>query len=101
MSKTVATLIGVVLIVIGLHAFRMMHESSISGQVISGDNKVWVHLVSGQDSMKAMITGGSFKFKVKPGSWKVRVQNSETIYDEGLVEVPEGSSLDLGTIRLN
>ena len=101
MSKTVATLIGVVFLVIVLHAFRAMHESNITGQVVTQDNKVWVHLINGQDSLKTRITDGRFRFKVKPGSWKVMVQNSELMVDEGQVEVVEGSTLDLGTIHLN
>lgn len=101
MSKTVATLIGVVLIVIVLHAFRAMHESNITGEVISEDNKVWVHLINGEDSLKTIVTRGHFKCKVKPGSYKVMVQNNELMVDEGQVEVIEGNTLDLGIIRLN
>jgi hypothetical protein len=101
MSKTVATLIGVVLVVIVLHAFRAMKQSNIIGKVVTNDNAVWVYLVSGNDSLKAMVEDGQFKFTVKPGSWKVFIEHSKLLIDEGLVEVQEGNTLDLGTIRLN
>lgn len=101
MSKTVATLIGVVLMVIALHAFRAMKQSNITGKVVSGDKAVWVHLIGEDDSLKTRVTEGQFKFTVKPGSWKVLIENSKLLIDEGLVEVEEGSTLDLGTIRLN
>jgi hypothetical protein len=101
MSKTGATLIGVVLIVIVLHAFRAMKQSNIIGKVVTKDNAVWVYVVSGNDSLKAMVKDGQFKFTVKPGSWKVLIGHSKLLIDEGLVEVQEGSTLDLGTIRLN
>jgi hypothetical protein len=101
MSKTVATLIAVVLIVIVLHAFRAMQQSNITGKVQSDDKKVWVYLINGEDSLKTRVTGGSFKFTVKPGSWKVMIDHSNVMVDEGLVEVLEGHTLDLGTIRLN
>lgn len=101
MSKTVATLIGVVLIVIVLHAFRAMQQSSITGKVDSDEQKVWVYLINGNDSLKARVIEGSFRFTVKPGSWKVMIDDSNVMIDEGLVEVEEGRTLDLGTIRLN
>jgi hypothetical protein len=47
------------------------------------------------------VTEGSFKFTVKPGSWKVMIDHSNVMVDEGLVEVLEGHNVDLGTIRLN
>ena len=101
MSKTVATLIGVVLVVIVLHAFRAMKQSNITGKVVTGDNKVWVMLVNENDSLKSMVMDGQFRFTVKPGSWKVLIEHSKAVTEEGWIEVQEGSTLDLGTIRLN
>ena len=101
MSKTVATLIGVVLVVIVLHAFRAMKQSNITGKVVNGDNKVWVVLVNESDSLKTMVEDGQFKFTVKPGSWKVLIEHRKSMTEEGSVDVQEGSTLDLGTIRLN
>jgi hypothetical protein len=101
MSKTVATLIGVVMVVIVLHAFRAMKQSNITGKVVTKYNSVWVHLIGENDSLKTKVTDGQFKFTVKPGSWKVLIEHSKLLIDEGLVEVQEGSTLDLGIIRLN
>src|SRR5689334_14173436 len=102
MSKTAATFIGVVSVVIVLHAFRAMHESNITGQIVTPDKNVWIYAVNGKDSLKTMVSNGKFRLTVKPGSWKVLVANNHLFPSAGMtVEVPEGSTLDLGTIKLN
>jgi hypothetical protein len=102
MSKTVATFIGVVSMVIFLHAFRAMHKSNIIGNVFSPEGSVWVYAINGKDSLKTMVNNGKFNLTVKPGSWKVLIANSNMLRDEGVtVEVEQGSTMDLGTIKLN
>jgi len=103
MDKTVATLIGVVSVVIGLHATKAMHASNITGKIFSARDSVWVYAVNGKDSLKTMVNNGKFRFTVKPGSWKVTVKKNNLLNaDEGKhVEVVEGSTLDMGTIILN
>jgi hypothetical protein len=101
MSKTVATFIAVVLVVIALHAFRAMQQTNITGKVISDAKNVCVYLINGNDSLKTRVNAGHFKLTVKPGSWKVLIDDNKMMIDEGLVEVREGSTLDLGIIRLN
>src|ERR1043165_74625 len=101
MSKTVATFIGVVSMVIFLHATRAMQKSNITGNVFS-QGSVWVYAINGKDSLKTMVSNGRFNLTVKPGSWKVLIANSKMLRDEGMtVEVQEGSTMDLGTIKLN
>lgn len=103
MDKTVATFIGVVSVVIGLHAARAMHQTNITGKVFTAKDSIWVYAVNGNDSLKTMVTNnGKFRFTVKPGSWKVTVKKNQLSEAEGtLVEVVEGSTLDMGTIILN
>ena len=102
MDKTVATLIGVVGVVIGLHATRAMHESKITGKVTSARDSIWVFAVNGKDSLKTMVNNGKFRFKVKPGAWKVIVGRNHLSDMEGqMVEVAEGGTLDMGTIIMN
>jgi len=102
MDKTVATLIGVVGVVIGLHATRAMHQTNITGKVFSARDSVWVYASNGKDSLKTMVSNGKFRFTVKPGSWKVTVKKNQVGHEEGkLVEVIEGSTMDMGTIILN
>jgi hypothetical protein len=102
MDKTVATLIGVVSVVIGLHASRAMHQTNITGKVFSAGDSVWVYAVNGKDSLKTMVSNGHFRFTVKPGSWKVTAKTNLVSREEGKqVEVVEGSTLDVGTIILN
>ena len=102
MDKTVATFIGVVSVVIGLHASRAMQETNITGKVFSPKDSVWVYAINGKDSLKTIVNNGKFLFRVKPGSWKVTVtKNNLTGNDGQRVEVVEGSTLDMGTIILN
>ena len=102
MDKTVATFIGVVCVVIGLHASRAMHTTNITGKVFSERDSVWVYAVNGKDSLKTMVSNGKFRFTVKPGSWKVVVSKNNLLSnDSKMVEVVEGSTFDLGTIILN
>lgn len=103
MDKTVATFIGVVCVVIGLHASRAMHQTNITGKVKAFTEKdsIWVFAVNGKDSLKTMVNNGRFRFKVKPGSWMVTVAPHEENQEGKLVEAIEGSTLDMGTIILN
>jgi len=101
MDKTVATLIGVVSVVVGLHASRAMHQSNITGKVSSERDSVWVYAVNGKDSLKTLVSNGQFRLKVKPGAWRVTVKNHTTNEEEQTVEVSEGRTLDMGTIILN
>jgi hypothetical protein len=99
MDKTVATFIGVVSVVIGLHASRAMHQTNITGKVqaFSTRDSIWVFAVNGKDSLKTMVNKGKFRFTVKPGSWKVTVSPHEG----KTVEAVEGNTMDMGTIILN
>ena len=102
MDKTVATFIGVVSVVVGLHASRAMHQSNITGKVTSERDSVWVYAVNGKDSLKTMVSNGQFRFRVKPGEWRVIVTKSHADNEaEQRVEVSEGRTLDMGTIILN
>lgn len=100
MDKTVATFIGVVCSVVGLHATRAMHQTNITGK-ISGRDSTWVYAVNGSDSLKTMVNNGQFRFSsVKPGSYKVVIKETHAS-DGKVIDVVEGSTLDLGTIVLN
>ena len=102
MSKTVATFIGVVLVIIALHAFRAMHQSNITGKVESPSSSVWVYAINGKDSLKTAVSDGKFRLTVTPGLWKVLIASSRLFQKEGmLIEVQEGSTTDVGTIRFN
>jgi hypothetical protein len=101
MDKTVATFIGVVCVVVGLHATRAMHQSNITGKVSSARDSIWVFAVNGRDSLKTMVSNGKFRFKVRPGAWRVSVKNHAVNSTGQMVEVSEGRTLDMGTIILN
>jgi len=101
MDKTVATFIGVVGVVVGLHASRAMHQSNITGKISSERDSVWVIAVNGKDSLKTMVSNGKFRLKVRPGAWRVTVKNHLAMEEGQTVEVSEGRTLDMGTIILN
>lgn len=103
MDKTVATFIGVVCVVVGLHASRAMHRTNITGKVQawSAKDSIWVFAVSGKDSLKTIVNNGKFRFTVKPGSWKVTVAPHMYNQEGKMVEATEGNTLDMGTIILN
>lgn len=102
MSKTVATFLGVISLIILLHAFRAMHTSNITGKVFSTGGAVWIYAINGKDSLRTMVSNGKFRITVKPGSWKVLIANSRMLQEEGMtIDVQEGSTMDLGTIKLN
>ena len=101
MDKTVATFIGVVSMVVFLHATRAMHQTKITGKVFSERDSIWVYAVNGKDSLKTMVNNGRFRFTVKPGNWRVTVAPHQESNEGKMVEVVEGSTLDMGTIILN
>ena len=102
MDKTVATFIGVVSVVVGIHASRAMHQTNRTGKVSSERDSVWGYAVNGKDSLKTMVSNGHFRFKVKPGAWRVTITKNHEDNEGGqTVEVSEGRTLDMGTIILN
>lgn len=102
MKKTVFTLFATILTVAMLHAFRLMQSSSISGKIIPPNGSELIWAISGTDSIKTSVIGGSFVFTAKPGTWRILVDGKEPFKDAVLekVEVREGQNTDVGEIRL-
>lgn len=102
MKKTLFTLFATILTVAGLHAFRIMQSSSVSGKVVPSNASETIWAISGSDSIKANVLGGSFTFNAKPGIWKLFVDGKEPFNDAVLekVDVKEGQNTDVGEIRL-
>lgn len=101
MKKTFATLVAIILTVAGLHAFRAMQQSTISGKIVPLNAADVVMIVNGNDSIKAKPANGNFTFTVKPGNWKVLIDAKQPFRNTVLrTEVQEGQSTDLGDIQL-
>jgi hypothetical protein len=104
MSKTVVAFIGVCTVIVLSHAFKAMHQSTIVGQIATPKESMWVYAVNGTDSLKTMVgdTNGRFRLTVKPGAWKVLVTRNRMVQNEGvMIDVQEGSTMDVGTITFN
>ena len=102
MKNTFVILMVVIAMIVGLHAFRFIDESSITGKVNPPDGVVSVSAGNGTDSVRGNPTEGVFTLIVKPGTWKVFIDAKEPFKDIIMdrVEVKEGKRTDLGEIRL-
>ena len=81
---------------------RSAEGTSIKGKVYPLDAAAEVWAISGTDSLKVSLTDGAFTFYAKPGTYKVvvvaKVPFKDVIKDN--VQVADGNSTDLGTIKL-
>ncbi|HLK30929.1 MAG TPA: carboxypeptidase-like regulatory domain-containing protein [Puia sp.] len=88
---------------IGLFAFSKIETGSIKGKVTpaNGAAKVWA--ISGTDTLKASVDGGTFNIMdAKPGTYKLIVEAMppyKNMAKEG-VTVSDGQSTDVGEIKL-
>jgi hypothetical protein len=101
MKKTVATFIAVVTMVVALHAFRVMRQSSITGILAPAHRAGQIWAISADDTLKAKHEDGSFHFTVKPGAWKLVVKGAASFRDVVVYTTAgEGKTVDLGKIEL-
>lgn len=101
MKKTVATFIGVIVMVVALHAFKAMQESNITGKIIPENGAAQVLAIKGQDTVKAIPANGIFVFKVSPGTWQISIDAKEPMNDVKMeVLATDGKTMDLGDINL-
>jgi hypothetical protein len=101
MKRTLATLIAVIVIVIALHAFRVMKQSGITGKLTPAHRAGLVWAIGNGDTLKARHEDGEFNFNVKPGSWKLVVKGAASFNDVVVyTTAQEGQTVDLGEIKL-
>jgi hypothetical protein len=85
-----------------IHNHDPRGATTIKGRVDPVDAAVEVLAISGSDSLKVTITDGAFTINVKPGIYKIivvaKVPYKNVIKDD--VQVAEGNTTDLGTIKL-
>ncbi len=98
--KTVVLSIAVAL---GLFAFSKINSGSIKGKVTPAASATKVWAISGTDTLKASIDGGSFSIMdVKPGTYKLIIEALppyKNMAKEG-VTVTDGQPTDIGEIKL-
>jgi hypothetical protein len=99
MKKTVVTFIGVVAMVVALHAFRALQPVTITGKIISKEKVQAVMVVDESDTLKTSLIDGLFAFSVKPGNWKLIIERESPLREVVLqVKAADGKATDLGDI---
>ncbi len=102
MRRGLLELCIIIIVIIGIHAERVIHSGSIEGSVYPTNFTPSVVAVQGNDSVKAVSNGGHFGMRVQPGVWKVifamKAPNLGSV--EKNVMVSEGQRVDLGEIKL-
>ena len=88
---------------IGLFAFSKIDSGSIKGKVTPANSSSKVWAISGADTLKASVDGGSFTIMdVKPGTYKLIVEAMppyKNMAKEGIT-VSDGQQTDVGEIKL-
>lgn len=102
MKKSFLPHLAILVMVVGLHAFRLIQGNGIIGRVTPPDEVEAVWAFSGSDTTRTTVQNGAFAIDVKTGIWKVVIDAKppfrDVIFEK--VEVKENQATDLGEIRL-
>lgn len=102
MRRGLLELYLIIVVVIGIHAERLLHNGSIEGRVFPAMSSQSVIAVQGHDSIRVASKNGYFGTNLRPGDWKlifkVKELNGPPI--ERKVQVLEGQRINLGEINL-
>ena len=93
----------IIVMVIGIHAERLLHNGSIEGRISPAHASPSVLAVRGNDSIKVDSKNGHFGIDLQPGDWKLifAVKEFNGSSTEKKVQVLEGQRINLGEIRLS
>ena len=102
MRRGILELSLVIIVVIGIHAERVLHNGSIEGRIFPAKPSSSVTAVRGNDSVKVISNDGRFGMQLQPGAWKLifAVKEYKNIATEKNIQVLEGKRINLGDIRL-
>ena len=103
MKNKMMALAAVAAVAAGLSAFTIMADGSIKGKVTPADGAAKVMAVSGADTVKADVSGGSFELShLKPGTYTLIVDATDPYKDamKDGVQVTDGIATDVGEIQL-
>jgi hypothetical protein len=102
MRRGILELCLIIIVVIGIHAERLLHNGSIEGRVSPAKGSSSIIAVRGQDSVKVISNDGHFGMELQPGDWRLIFAVNELygIPTEKKVQVLEGKHINLGEIRL-
>jgi len=103
MRRGMLELCLIIVVVIGIHAERLLHNGSIEGRISPAKASPSVIAVRGNDSVKVVSNNGHFGMELQPGDWRLifAVKDYNGIPTEKKVQVLEGKRIDLGEIRLS
>jgi hypothetical protein len=92
----------IIIVVIGIHAERLLHNGSIEGRVSPARASSSIIAVRGEDSVKVISNDGHFGMQLQPGDWRLIFAANEFygLPTEKKVQVLEGKHINLGEIRL-
>ncbi|HCL82802.1 MAG TPA: hypothetical protein DIC22_02450 [Chitinophagaceae bacterium] len=103
MRKGILELGFIILMVICIHAERLLHKGSITGRVSPARDASSIIAVRGNDSVKVVSNDGHFGMELQPGNWKLIFATNKygVLPTERRVRVLEGQHIILGEIRLS
>jgi len=101
--KTVWVLIGVISVVIVLHAFKAAERSGISGRLTPANGGQMIWAIRGTDTLKWVPSDGDFLIEARPGLYNIFVDTKQPFKDVLLenVRVSNGRTTDVGVIKLS
>ena len=102
MRRGMLELCLIIIVVIGIHAERLMHNGSIEGRVSPVKASQSIIAVRGKDSIKVTSNDGHFGMELQPGDWKLifAINEYNGVHAVKTVQVREGKRVNLGEIRL-
>jgi hypothetical protein len=104
MRRGMLELCLIIVVVIGIHAERLLHKGSIEGRISPAEPSPSIIAVRGNDSVRVIRTSadGHFGMDLQPGDWKLifAINELNGIPTEKKVQVLEGKRINLGEIRL-
>ena len=104
MKKTAITLTGVIIAVIGLHAFKSYQTSAVTGRMEINPKGSRIVARKGSDSVYSSLSAdGSFRITLTKGTWQLEVERDtgdnltrNIFVDSMIIRDPE--DIDLGKI---
>jgi len=102
MRRGILELCLIIIVVIGIHAERLLHNGSIEGRVSPAKAFSSIIAVRGEDSVKVFSNDGHFGMELQPGDWRLifAVKEFNVPPTEKKVQVTEGKHINLGEIHL-
>ena len=102
MRKGFLELCLIIMVVIGIHAERLLHNGSVEGSISPALASPSVIAVRGNDSVKVKSNNGHFGMELQPGDWKLifALKEYNGLPTEKKIQVLEGQRINLGEIRL-